>query len=85
MVILQDATRASMTDLAHRVQSMLHDEQMGDDMLKGLEEITVSQGYAYGIPEEGDTILELLDVADKALYHVKENGRNDFVIYDITK
>ncbi|MBQ7582445.1 MAG: GGDEF domain-containing protein, partial [Lachnospiraceae bacterium] len=82
IVILTDKREAELKELALRVQKELHDEQLKDDMLNGLEEITVSQGYAFAIPEEGDTILDLLDAADKALYQVKEGGRNNFAIYD---
>lgn len=82
IVILTDVNRKSLEELAEKIRKTLHEEQQTDDMLKDLEEITVSQGYAYGIPEEGDTILDLLDTADKALYQVKENGRDHYRIFD---
>lgn len=46
--------------------------------LKKLIEITVSQGYAYFLPTEGESGECLIEHADKALYQVKQNGRNGF-------
>lgn len=82
VVILPKATRKILTELAEKVQTTLKEEQSRDKQLCQVEEITLSQGYAYGIPEQGDAFFDLLETADKALYQVKENGRNSFTIYD---
>jgi diguanylate cyclase (GGDEF)-like protein len=39
-----------------------------------LLQVTVSIGFAERI--ENDTVASLIDRADKALYHAKQNGRN---------
>ena len=44
---------------------------------EGLPPISISAGVAFG--KEGITIDELFKNADKALYEVKENGRNGVV------
>lgn len=43
-------------------------------------EMAVSVGIAMA-PEDGDTFSELYSCADKALYHVKENGKNMYHFY----
>jgi predicted signal transduction protein with EAL and GGDEF domain len=43
--------------------------------------ITLSIGIVI-YPEHGRTLDELLKSADIAMYKAKENGRNNFVIYD---
>ncbi len=50
-----------------------HDFANGDKQPLG--SITVSGGFA-GYPEDGKTVEELIDAADKALYKAKEAGRN---------
>ena len=82
VVLLKGTTRDEIVSLAERVKSTLYEEQRKDKDLKKIEEITLSQGYAFGIPEEGDTFIDILETADKALYRVKENGRNGYSIYD---
>ena len=47
-----------------------------------IPEITFSQGYVTIYPTRIYTSEELLQYADKALYHVKENGRNDYLILE---
>ncbi len=42
--------------------------------------LTVSQGYSCFRPYEGERLAGLLEHADKALYKVKDNGRNDYRI-----
>ena len=43
-------------------------------------EITVSQGYAILTPGEQLDQKKLISYADRALYYVKENGRNGYHI-----
>ncbi len=80
VIMMTEASKTELREMAGKLTQALHEEQEADDILSGLEEITVSQGYAIGIPEWGDTILDLLDTADKALYYVKEHGRNGYRI-----
>lgn len=84
VVLLPNPTRGWLEELAIKVKETLASEQRKDKELRNIEEITVSQGYAFGIPEKGDTFMDLLETADKALYQVKENGRNGYAIYGHT-
>ncbi|MCK4889644.1 MAG: GGDEF domain-containing protein, partial [Candidatus Aminicenantes bacterium] len=42
--------------------------------------ITISMGIS-SFPEDGDTREEVLNMADKALYYSKENGRNRVTLF----
>ncbi|MBP5284125.1 MAG: diguanylate cyclase, partial [Treponema sp.] len=44
-------------------------------------DITPSIGISL-FPEQGTTFRSLFQKADTALYHVKENGKNNFAIYN---
>lgn len=84
VVLLANPTREWIKDLATRVKAALITEQRKDKDLRSIEAITLSQGYAFGIPERGDSFVDILETADKALYQVKENGRNGYAIYGYT-
>lgn len=42
--------------------------------------VTISQGYASFLPGRQESRNSLIEHADKALYEVKENGRDGFRI-----
>lgn len=43
--------------------------------------VTASMGINTAIPSNDSSIKEFIENADKALYHAKENGRNNYQIY----
>ena len=43
--------------------------------------VTVSAGISTGVPDKNNSMTQLLDNADKALYTAKESGRNRAVMY----
>lgn len=49
-------------------------------VVPAVEQITISVGIAY-FGQDGTTYEELYNNADKALYHAKENGRNQVIEY----
>lgn len=72
-VFLPGTTEENAKVIAERIRRnvenmsiTLHDES--------IIQVTVSIGFAERI--ENDTVASLIDRADKALYHAKENGRN---------
>lgn len=53
---------------------------------EGGNDVTVSASIGIAIyPMDGDDYNELLDKADKALYEVKKNGKNDYCFYHENK
>ncbi len=60
-------------------------ERIAKSKFPGMEKqpqksITISMGIA-SFPEDADTREKILDRADKALYHSKENGRNKVTLF----
>lgn len=47
-----------------------------------IPEVTVSQGYASFLPKSNTTREEMLELADEALYIVKERGKNGYFILE---
>ena len=43
-----------------------------------IPEITISQGYSCFVPCENEDVDSLIEHADKALYYVKNHGRNGY-------
>lgn len=63
--------------VANRIQASLQQPYLLDN--RNIE-ATSSIGISI-YPENGTTTKELFRKADQALYHVKKNGRNDFLLY----
>lgn len=47
--------------------------------------ITTSIGFAYGIPRPGDTFIDFINLADKAMYIAKNSGKNQCVALNISE
>ena len=46
------------------------------------DRLTISQGICYGIPDDYQHMNDYLQLADSALYDVKEEGKNNYKIVD---
>lgn len=79
LVICPDTDMSSAAQYAERIRKSFEDASFGSG--KGKCKMTVSIGVA-----ERDQVMEsftqLLKMADRALYHAKENGRNLVVLAD---
>jgi diguanylate cyclase (GGDEF)-like protein len=79
-LILPETSREGATQIAHRVEAMVHSlgfANPGSD-LAGL--MTVSQGIATASPDRKGTRSSLMLEADRALYKAKQNGRNRIAV-----
>ena len=67
LIVLPEASLSTTISIAERFRKKIDTETQ--------PHFTVSSGLA-SYPEDGKTLKELLDVADKGLYRSKEKGRN---------
>ncbi len=64
--------------VAKRIAEAIHDLQIPHQDSEASDFVTVSQGVASILPSAETSPLDLINMADKALYQVKEQGRNSF-------
>ena len=66
--------------LAEQIKQCVFDLHMENVNSKVFPEITISQGYCCFVPQKGVDLAGMMAMADKALYKVKESGRNGFEV-----
>lgn len=71
------ATEAEL--LGNKLRKSIEGQSLSSS--KGLISVTFSMGIAQAIPNKAETIDQLLNKADKALYSAKQAGRNQVHIY----
>jgi diguanylate cyclase (GGDEF)-like protein len=81
IVLVKDIDFITAKNVANRVRRQLEMEKIIID--NGIEQkrVTVSCGVAQ-YPSHSDDIKEVIEMADKALYGAKENGKNIVITYD---
>jgi diguanylate cyclase (GGDEF)-like protein len=75
MLVLPETKRAEAQMLAERIRKTIERNNFGDDITKGVGQVTISLGVS-GFPEDGSEKNEIIDKVDKALYRAKAGGRN---------
>lgn len=80
VVVLSDVSLALAQDIASRIQYQITDLAIPHAGSLISDRVTVSQGIAQWQP--GESVANLLNRADKALYRSKEAGRNRFTLAD---
>lgn len=81
VILAKGATKEQILDMANRIKNCIFELHMENKNSKVLPEITISQGYCCFVPEKEVDLSDMLTMADKALYKVKENGRNGYEVY----
>lgn len=77
IIILPGARKQDAFIIAEKIRNAFQEAKLlGDEV-----ELTISCGVA-GCPEDGITKEILIEKADQALYHAKEQGRNRTVFYE---
>ena len=75
VVILPDTSAKSCILVAERIRKAVMTMVVPSNSEKPLPQLTVSIGVA-AFPEHGQTLEEIIQVSDKALYESKRSGRN---------
>ncbi|GET40069.1 diguanylate cyclase domain-containing protein [Microseira wollei] len=83
-VILPNTTAQGAAKVAVEIQSILRSLQIEHRKSCVSEYITLSLGVASTIPSASSFPEMLIDVADKALYQAKAEGRNRYIVQQLT-
>lgn len=72
-----------VVEIARRICRNIRDEKIPNEKNKNGRIITLSVGVVnVAITDHTDTIIEIANFADKALYHAKDSGRNAVYLLD---
>ena len=74
-------TKEQITEMAAAIKQCIFELHMENKNSKVKKEVTISQGYCCFVPEKEVELADMLEMADKALYKVKEHGRNGYEVY----
>ena len=74
-LVLPDTSAKSCITVAERIRQAVMSMVVPSNSEKPLPQLTVSAGIA-AFPDHGQTVEEVIQTADKALYESKRNGRN---------
>lgn len=81
VILAKDTGKEQIVQMAEAIKKSIFDLHMENKNSKVLPEITISQGYCCFVPEKEVELSDMLTMADKALYQVKEDGRNGYEVY----
>jgi diguanylate cyclase (GGDEF)-like protein len=81
VVVFIDTTISEATVLAERLRSSVAAVLIQGSNDEPVGPITVSIGLAL-LPEHGEDVRKLIDLADKAMYQAKVNGRNRIEVWN---
>ena len=82
VILAKDASKEQIVQMAENIKKTIFDLHMENKNSKVTSEITISQGYCCFVPEKEVELSDMLSMADKALYKVKESGRNGYIVED---
>jgi diguanylate cyclase (GGDEF)-like protein len=84
MVILPETGGAMANEIAERIRSSMADKLIFPPEQNGIEAATRALSVSIGIvcyPQHGETVEQLLENVDKALYRAKNNGKNSIEVF----
>ncbi len=80
IALLPDTSEAEAKEIAERLRNIIENTPLSTD--KGFLRITISIGVCSCLPDEADTIQEVIRRADNAMYYAKETGRNRVIAWN---
>ena len=84
VILVQDTDVKQIAQMALNIKKRIEELHIENINSKIMPEITISQGYYCFMPQVEQSLEEILEKADHALYHVKEHGRNNYHIIEET-
>lgn len=80
ILLLDNGNRQSVEKIAERIREGVREKGIENIHSQAGAQLTVSQGYSCFIPKDCDDGRSLIEHADQALYQVKENGRDGYLV-----
>ncbi|MFM1841695.1 MAG: hypothetical protein RLZZ490_428 [Cyanobacteriota bacterium] len=81
IIVLPNTTVDEAEQLAHRIQQAIADQKIPHRQSLVAEYVTLSMGISDAIPTIQETVADLIQRADFALYQGKSAGRNRIICY----
>ena len=79
--LAKDVSKEQIVAMAAAIKEAINELHMENKNSRVIPEVTISQGYSCFIPEKEVELSDMLAMADKVLYKVKEHGRNGYEVY----
>lgn len=78
VVLLPSTHLDGLGFMCERLKNAISDLNIAHPMNSVIPKVSISLGGAFSMPHADQTPMELIEVADKALYQAKEKGRNGY-------
>lgn len=82
VILFPKGKKELIEQIAEQIKKSLKEAAIANENSLVAPEVTVSQGYACFIPKRNEEMDAIIERADKALYCVKNNGRNSYHIIE---
>lgn len=82
VILFSKGKREQIEWIAEQIQVHLGEAGIENENSTVIPKVTISQGYTCFIPKENENMDAIIERADKALYYVKNNGRNAYHIIE---
>ena len=83
VILAKNATKEQIEQMAQQIKYRIKQLNIKNVNSRVIPEVTVSQGYCCFVPQKESNLTNMLSMADKALYTVKESGRNGYEVIEI--
>ena len=85
VIIYEGKTKEEIVECATELRKRVMDLGIKHPMSKVARVMTISQGFCWDIPVEGNRMWDYLHAADDMLYRVKQRKRNNFCIGNLAE